>query len=313
MKPCEGISHFPLVGYAGLRVDVGWWATVFGTGFDPDSIPSLPVAALPYTLSTYKGRRVVVRFWYSPDPRHADDIPAIHRAMIRAVLDSSFHRHYLNVGISRLGVFGLKIPEGISGAVSIWVRDVALPRSEFPEDLVHPPLHAEPFWLRFDSPRKIRFDVIPADTPGGRARQRIDRVRKRGGVQVRAALVQANSELLAPGPNDQPCLVLFSFDERVAEEEMLDLASRVFALKNTNPKQHDLAFVARLTTDEVFVYYGRERLPRSFAGRLEYYVSHLYVHRPFLQSGYLDGRILDCIAEPGERGMIELLPWNPNA
>jgi hypothetical protein len=291
---------------------VGWWATVFGTGFDPDSIPSVPVGALPFTLATFKGQRVVVRFWYSTDPRHADDFAAIHRAMIRTLEDSSFQHRFLN-GISRFGVFSLKIPERISGTVPLWARDVALPRSEFPEDLVHPPLYAEPFWLRFDSPRRVRFDLVPAATPGGRARQRIDRVRKRGGVPVRAALIQANIELFAPGQEDQPCLVLFSFDERIGEEELLELANRVFALKNTTPKQHDLAFVASLTTDERSVYYGRDPLPRSFAGRREYYVSHLNIHRPFLPNGYLVERILDCIAEPGERGMIELLPWNPNA
>ena len=91
---------------------------------------------------------------------------------------------------------------------------------------------------------------------------------------------------------------------------MIDLASQVFELKNTRPNDRDLEFVAGLTTDERFIYYRRDRLPRSFSSK-EVFVAHLFVHRLFIPDGYFhDNRLMTCLAEPGDKGVLELLPWN---
>ena len=290
---------------------MGWLSGLFGPTINPDSVPAGPVAAVPSSLASFvRPARVVARLWYSPDPRHAEDLPAVHRALHRALDDASFlARARAEAGPRE--AFHLEVPTRLSGPVSVWVRDVAVPTREFPADLLVSGQMA-PFWLRFDSPRAVRLDIAPEHTPGGRARQRIARVRTRGGVAVRAALVQANAALFEPGPEDLPCLVVFGFDDRVGDEELEAAAARVGALKNTEPTDPDLALVAGLTTDERFVYYGRTRLPRRVAGKRELFVAHLEVHRPFLPRRYLAERVLDCIAEPRESGMLELLPHNPN-
>ena len=123
-------------------------------------------------------------------------------------------------------------------------------------------------------------------------------------------MVQANHALFQTGKDDLPCLVLFSFDDRITDDELTDVAGRVSGLKNTRPDDPDLAAVANLTTDERFVYYQRDRLPRSLTGPREVFAAHLHVHRSFLQDGYFhsDNRLMTCVAEPGDRGALELLP-----
>lgn len=291
---------------------MGWWEALFGPRIDPDSVPAGPVAAFPGALADFPAGPVV-RFWYSAHPARADDLAAVHRAMIRGLRDVPFRRRWTGAEYHRRGGFTLRVPDRLSGPVPVWMRDVPVPAGQFPADLIER-LLPTPMWLHFDSPRKVRLDPVPAPTPGGRARQRIARVRARGGVPVRAALPQANAALFAPGPDDLPCLVVFGFDERVGDDELRAVARKVSALKNTTPADPELARVAGLTTDETFVYYGRDRLPRAVAGRRELFAGHLDVHRPFLRRRFLDGsEALDCLAEPGERGMLELLPHNPLA
>jgi hypothetical protein len=289
---------------------MGLWDRFFGPKIDPDSVPSDPVGALPFAFSPFgDSGPVVARLCYSPDPRHADDFAALHRAMMDRDADPRFATA-CKADYYRSGGYHLEVPKRVAGSVPMWVRDVAVPRKDFPPDLLESAAFT-PFWLRFDSPGKVVLDPIPAPSAGGRARQRIDRVRKRGGIAVRAALIQANAALYEPGQTDLPGLVLFSFDDRVTDDELLTIAGNVFALKGTTQKVRDLAFVADLTTDESFVYYRRDRLPRILAGRHDLIVAHLHFHRPFLHRGYLIEQVFDCIAEPGVQGMLELLPFNP--
>src|SRR5436305_8029210 len=63
---------------------MGLLAKVFGTGIDAASVPFGPVTALPVGFSEFpRLSRVVVRFAYTPHPRHADDVAAVQRALLR--------------------------------------------------------------------------------------------------------------------------------------------------------------------------------------------------------------------------------------
>ena len=292
---------------------MGWLAKVFGSGIDAASVPTGPVTALPIGVTDFqRPDRVVVRFAYSPHPRHADDVAAVHRVLLRGWDDPAFRRAFVTEEISPSGSLCRRVPEKYALRVPVWVRDVPFPRSAVPPD-VEEAFGVHPVWLRFDSPKDVSFDPPLADTPGGRARQRVARVRERKGVPVRAALVQANDALFQEGQDDLPGLVVFCTDGRAGDMELLDLADRVFGLRKLSPTDPDQAAVARLAADERFVCYGRDRLPRSFAGAREVYVGHLQFHRPFLTGGRLTDPLLDCLAEPGERGMLELIPQVPAA
>jgi hypothetical protein len=130
------------------------------------------------------------------------------------------------------------------------------------------------------------------------------------GIPVWGVLVQANQMLFQPGDTDLPCLVLFSFEPLGGQiATMQRLAHRVFAFKGTQQTDPDLAYIANLTTDERAYRYRRRQLPLSFTGGATIYCADLFVQRSCLASGYLMGRVLPCLAEPGDSGVLELLPW----
>ncbi len=130
------------------------------------------------------------------------------------------------------------------------------------------------------------------------------------GMPVWGVLVQANQLLFAPGDRNHPCLVLFSFEPAGGHIDYLQrLASAIFALKETRPTDPDLRLVAHYVTDERAVKYRRRKLPTSFTGGPTVYCADLIIVRSCLPNGFLTEKVLPCIAEPGEQGALELLPW----
>lgn len=131
------------------------------------------------------------------------------------------------------------------------------------------------------------------------------------GVPVMTVLVQANGLLYRRGPFALPCLVLFTFDPDYGQDAdyMENLARRVYHLKDTHQVVPDLQYVVALVTDEEAERYRRRPLPVSFTGGPLVYAADLWVKRKYLRGGYLSGPWLPCIAEPGQEGGLELVPW----
>lgn len=109
-------------------------------------------------------------------------------------------------------------------------------------------------------------------------------------------LVQANNALFQAGSTDLPALVLVSPDDDTAEDEeyMTELADDVFALKGQDCEDEDEAFVSALVTDERYVAGKRTKLPKSFAGRPNVYLAHIFIFREHLPKGRLSGRMVKC-------------------
>ncbi len=131
------------------------------------------------------------------------------------------------------------------------------------------------------------------------------------GVPVIAHLVQANQALFAPGPYPAlPCLVLFSFQPEVAEDDeyMAFLAHKLFGYKNTDPSDETAQALAELTTNERAVLYRRRKLPYSFTDGSTVYCADLWIKRAYIPNGHLQDNRLMCLAEPGEAGGLELVP-----
>jgi hypothetical protein len=290
---------------------MGLLSRLFGGRIDSAAVAPAPVAALPYGFAEF-GRQVHLRVCYSPDSAHLSDFPLIHRALHRCTEARERRRGAValpwEAAHHRFAPVCVRLPPAMAGPVPVRIRDFFFRRSELPPDFSEA-VSFYPLWLVDRGDPVGRFLEGPAATPGERARQRLRLAQRRGARPVRAALVQANARLFVPGADDLPCLVAFSFNDRLRDDQLLETAHRVAEYKGTHPAEHEQAFVAELTTDERFVYYRRDRLPRSVTKGPEIYVAHLYVHRPFLPGGDLSGhRLLTCLAEPGERGMFELLP-----
>jgi hypothetical protein len=154
----------------------------------------------------------------------------------------------------------------------------------------------------------IIFGVALAKRNAPKVTRRMQLAEK--GIPVWGVLVQAHQNIFSPGKDNHYCLVLFSFEPAGGHlDYMKDLAHRVAELKETQQTDLDLRFVANLTTDERAVQWRRRRVPVSMTGGPTVYAADLALVRSFLRAGYITEDVFPCIAEPGEIGMLELMPW----
>jgi hypothetical protein len=131
----------------------------------------------------------------------------------------------------------------------------------------------------------------------------------REGVPTVAAIVQANTELFAPGI-DQPAQVVFSLDKGLADPlpYLRQLAQRMFALKNTRQADADLRLVAGVVTRERYRPLMCVQLPVSFTGGPAVYTAHVMVRRRYLHRGFLTEPCVVCKAIAGPQGGVVMIP-----
>lgn len=148
------------------------------------------------------------------------------------------------------------------------------------------------------------------------ARRRLRALRARGAVPVTAVRVQANYRLYEPGDEDAPGVVLFELSPDADVGRLTSLANELYEARDgvraVAPGLADAVELLRANV-ECWSFHRRRRLPPAWTGGHEAYVADLWLHRPFLRDGRIvreRGRALPCLAEPGEAGGIELLPWD---
>jgi hypothetical protein len=126
---------------------------------------------------------------------------------------------------------------------------------------------------------------------------------------VLACLVQANYQLFdRDGADGLPCMVVFSHDDSVTAEDLYEIADRLSEVKGAEQTDPDLAAMSAMVTNETAVMYRRRRVPMRFSDGRVIFAAHLWVTRAFLADGYLSSREYICLAEPTDRGGLELLP-----
>ena len=130
-------------------------------------------------------------------------------------------------------------------------------------------------------------------------------------VPVKAVLVMANSNLFQRGDRDAPCLVLFSLQSGYTSNLsfLTDLATRIYALRGTEPTDPDLKEVALIAEDEGFFPNRRRLLPSSFTGGPQVYVADLFLERRLLWKRKLTSNVIHCLVDPNEKGRMETIPW----
>ena len=121
-----------------------------------------------------------------------------------------------------------------------------------------------------------------------RRRQVIER-----GVAVTAYPVWTHERLERPGTEPHPALALISFDADAARD---------------SDWMRYLAHRCRIKPSP-FHRYRRQQLPPGQTDGYPVYVVDLDVFPGYLEDGYVSGAPLPCLAEPGERGGIELIPY----
>lgn len=274
---------------------------LFGGRVDREAVVEGEFVAFPVLLSRFDNS-LHVRFIYSSDPHRQTDTAFLHQCMIQSIepLKKLWDEEF-----REFTPFCRRVPASLSPSSPVWIRDFFFPIGDLPRDNGKGNWFF-PHWLIDTGNAVGKFAVKPGANPGEQVMQRIGRAKKKNAVLVRTALVQANMTLFEPGEEDLPCQVLFSFDERIQDEQLTEWAMEFGSYKNTEQSDAVLADVADMTTDERFVWYRRRRLPKEIVGRHEVFSADLNIHRPFLPDGYIsDDRFIPCLAEPGERGMLE--------
>ena len=129
-------------------------------------------------------------------------------------------------------------------------------------------------------------------------------------------MVQANDGLFRPGDVTLPAALLFTFDRGISDETayLQDVARRAYRIKTgdrpSNPDHRPV--YDRLWAGErgECHYHERMRLPRGFTGGPVVYLASIWMPATFLRGGMIQkGDPLHVLAEPGEVGGAELLPY----
>ncbi|MBB6052516.1 hypothetical protein [Armatimonas rosea] len=116
------------------------------------------------------------------------------------------------------------------------------------------------------------------------------------GQRVNGYLVRASDSLYRPGSQAQPCQVLISFQNEVASDaEYMQYLAQRWAEKTPSRERRRR--------------YRRVKLPHSLTDGSTVYCCDLFVHPGLLASGYLTSSVLPCLAEPGDQGGLELVPY----
>lgn len=129
------------------------------------------------------------------------------------------------------------------------------------------------------------------------------------GTIVWAHLVQANEVLFSPGKIDAPAMVIYSpdpyFDAHL--DELAEMASRLFALKDTKPEDAELARFARFITDEM----DRNLhvpIPSQISENRTVIATGIMVHRKHLPFGVLTESFFPLLALPEVTPATMILP-----
>jgi hypothetical protein len=209
----------------------------------------------------------------------------------------------------------IDVPAAFCGCDSVFLHDLTWQQEDAGPDFVAGDLNRSlrTLQLRLTGP-VVR--PAPVGDATRRARARLRTLRARGAVPVTAVRVQANHTLYEPGDNDAPGAVLFNLSPQADMQQMVALAERLFEARDGNlDAGPDLDDAVRMLRENVrhWMYRRRVRLPPHRVGGTEAYVADLWLHRPFLRDQHINrqrGRALPCLAEAGEFGGIELLPFD---
>lgn len=129
----------------------------------------------------------------------------------------------------------------------------------------------------------------------------------REGNIVPAVLVQANAALFERGGGDAPANVLYTTDGEVERPvaRMLEVARRIFSLKNTQPADPEEARFARMVSQE----FGRDfriTVPDCLSGELDLTYTTIMVHRRHLPEGRLAVPYFPLLIHPESRAAMIL-------
>jgi hypothetical protein len=277
-----------------------------------------------------RGRGKAMRVLFTDDERWARD-PIYLKKMIDRVweLDEEADMHELGRNVRNMINWTFPdfqqplsmMPEGFNTRAKFYAVDIVVPGKVLDAGYRWEDINAGILRLEFDGTQVTLLGAVPAENV---MRRRLQLLRENGARRVNAWLVHANNGLFVPGEIGGPALVVFSFDRSTPRPLLEEIADFLHERDLYTEDPEILAAFAEVSAGEKHAtYHHRFRIPRGLANEHDVFASDLWIHRPYLRKGQFfeddddeeepDDRILPCLAEPGEKGGIEMLPWDEEA
>ncbi len=287
---------------------------------DPIEVYGLPICQAD------RGRGKTVRVIFADDEERGRD-PIYLRKMWDRVWDLDEEADMSELGQQVRNVINWSfpdfqtplctLPEGFTSRAKFYAADLVVPQKVLVDGFDWSDLNAGVLRLEYDG---VTVKLLGAASAEKIARRRLKMLRDNGARRVNAQVVHANIKLFERGRTGGPCLAVFTFDRSMPGSLLVEIAELLHAWDEWETDDPEWLAIA----DEVAAgvqrarYHQRLCLPESMTEGFEIFASDLWIHRPYLRDGQLyeddedepdDGR-LPCLAEPGKKGGIELLPYD---
>lgn len=128
-------------------------------------------------------------------------------------------------------------------------------------------------------------------------------------IPVLAYPVLANRALLRQRSTVAPALVIATFEADATTGEMAELAMRMTTVELQDVSEESIAAVTRMFDDERYSEGRRRALPEDLTGGRRVYAFDLMMFGDYLPTETLEIPLVPCVAEPGESGIIQMVPW----
>lgn len=131
-----------------------------------------------------------------------------------------------------------------------------------------------------------------------------------GGVKLRGVLLFADPAIYEPGPDNRigTALVTFEPPTDLQTSELRALTKQIFSLAEQGGTSEDEQLAASIVNAPTGIPYTRTALPNSIGGWPVVYAMEMVLYRPYFPDGVVATDLIPCVAEPGEEGVVELLP-----
>lgn len=165
-----------------------------------------------------------------------------------------------------------------------------------------------PFLLQGEASKVAWSKLTSGDARSSSLRRRYARLAEVGEVNFMYVLVCNASLTKEPGV-DAPAMVIGNFNSGRDDGALLDLREKLADLSmgiGIEPRDRK---VAKLLGDLDYRFKRRRHLPTSYTSGVEVTAFDLMILGDFLPSETLQIEAIPCVAEPGKRGLIAMIPY----
>jgi hypothetical protein len=128
-------------------------------------------------------------------------------------------------------------------------------------------------------------------------------------IPVMTYPLMANRALMRRKGALAPALVIGTFDADATAGEMADLARKMMTVDHQDVSDESRIAVNKMFEVEKYTPGRRRLVPEDLTGGRRVFAFDLMMIGDYLPTGALKMPLIPCLAEPGEAGTIQMVPW----